>query len=98
MIGEWPTTGTNIQFINEQGGLSTPRMEPEQVLRIAKDAAKAKGYALDEYLDVKLEFTPQHTNHQWTVFFEHNSPARPGAHFLVWVNDKTGEAQLMHGE
>lgn len=98
MIGKSPTIGNNIQFVNEQGGTSTARMTPDQVLQTAKEAAKTKGYALGDYLDVKIEFTPQHKNRQWAVFFQRNSPALPGAHFLVWINDETGEAELMRGE
>ena len=88
----------NLEFMTSEAVMDTARRKPQQILHIAQDLAKTKGYALHEYLEVKIDFDPQDKKHPWTVFFDHNPPARPGEHFLVWVDDATGEAQLMTGE
>lgn len=88
----------SLEFVDAEGILNTSRMTPDQVVEIANEAAKAKGYVLDKYLNPKIEFSPQHKGREWMVFFERNFTAPPGAHFLVWIDDETGEALLMSGE
>lgn len=91
------TAEGNVQFRDDQGIVRISQMTPDQVLHIAKQSAMAAGYVPDDY-KAELQFTPQHTDHQWTVSFQRHAPTPPGVHFLVWVNDETGKAQLMRGQ
>jgi len=75
----------------------SPRLTREQVVRIAKRAAKDHGYKLDEYRPRKVHFEFTRNDFTWTLFFE-GKVLYPGHHFQVWVHDRTQKAVVMPGQ
>ena len=76
--------------------METANHSVKQVKKIAKRTAQKEDISMGQYSIETIDYKPESKNH-WTVFFE-GHPKLIGDHFLVWVNDKTGEAQLMWGE
>jgi len=75
----------------------TPRLTRAEVLMIARRAGQKAGFNLNEFRDPRVEFEFTKKNYTWTVFFEWKT-VHFGGDFLVWVDDRTGKAQVMPGE
>lgn len=74
-------------------GTTGAQLAQSEAIRIAAEAAVSSGYVLAEYEEPRVEY--EHP--RWTVLYE-GRVATPGNHFLVWVDDETGEPQVMAGE
>jgi len=74
---------------------ATTRLKPREVIRLASVATKKRGVDLGKFKQSTICFSEMRAT--WTVFFEGLVPG-PGIHFLLWVNDKNGEAEYMPGE
>jgi hypothetical protein len=77
--------------------LDGARLSQPEVLRIAGEAATKHGYRLADYKDPQAHFEFSRKDKTWTVFYDGKVPV-PGNHFLVWVDDRTSEAQVMAGQ
>ena len=73
-------------------------MSRAEVIETANHAATEAGYRLGDYgvPEAPYQFTKK--NKTWTVFYKMKSPTPPGGHFLVWIEDETGNTQIMKGE
>jgi hypothetical protein len=69
-----------------------------QVKEIAERTAKANGIELGGYDDPVLRFEGAGAKKEWLVYFQMKSPAPPGGHCLVVVNDATSAAEFHPGE
>jgi predicted small lipoprotein YifL len=69
-----------------------------QVKALAEQTAKANGIELNGYDDPVLSFEGASTKKEWLVYFQMKSPAPPGGHFLVTVDDATSAAEFHPGE
>jgi hypothetical protein len=78
--------------------LSGVLLTKDEVIRIAEDTAKSEGFDIRKYNMTGCHYEYIRKDGTWTVLFELKPPTPPGGHFLVWINDKTKEAKLMHGE
>jgi hypothetical protein len=67
-------------------------MRSDEAVRKAEQVARDKGWALDDYETPTAELK----DGRWTVRFEGRRRA-PGNHFVVQVDDATGEATLWPG-
>ncbi len=67
-------------------------MQREQALEKAKQTARSKDWDLDQFEDPTADLTAD----TWTVRFE-GRKRKPGNHFVVQVNDSTGDAVLWPG-
>jgi hypothetical protein len=72
------------------------RLAETNVFRIAGEAAVKAGFRLADFKDPEVHSSAAR-GATWTVFYEGKVPV-PGNHFLVWVDDRTGDAQVMPGE
>ena len=70
----------------------------DEVIHIAEDTAKAKGYKLSDYDMTGCHYEFIGKDHTWWVFFELKPPGFPGGHFLVWIDDETKKAELRGGQ
>jgi hypothetical protein len=68
-----------------------------QVRAIAETTAKANGIELRGYDDPVLRFVGSGAKKEWLVYFQMKSPAPPGGHCLVVVNDATSVAEFHPG-
>src|SRR5437773_10132051 len=73
------------------------RLSQAQAVRIAAEAATKHGYRLTDYKDPQAHYQFTRKDMTWSVFYDGRVPM-PGHHFLVWVDDRTGEARVMPGE
>ena len=71
------------------------RLNEVDVLALANEAATKSGYSLEDYKKPKIHFELTKKG-RWTVFFY--SKLNPLIHFLVWVDDQTGNTEVMLGE
>ncbi len=71
-------------------------MSADRVTDLARSAAKANGYELDSFAAPRITFNSE--SEQWSLFFEGTVVPSPGNHFLVIVDDKTGNTSVRHGE
>ncbi|MDA8099259.1 MAG: hypothetical protein M0042_06505 [Nitrospiraceae bacterium] len=77
---------------------STQRnLSPEQAISLANQEAVRKGFDLSQYEKPRADYEILKKDKTWTVSYE-GKKKLPGNHFLVWVNDQTGECKLMPGE
>jgi len=76
---------------------ASARLTKNEVLLIAKAKAIQEGFDLDDFNITGCRYYVE-DDETWTVFFEMKPPIVVGGHFLVWVNDLTREAVLMHGQ
>jgi hypothetical protein len=67
-------------------------MQRQEAVDKAKQTARGKDWDLDQYQEPTAELA----DGTWTVRFEGRKRA-PGNHFLVQVDDATGEAELWPG-
>jgi hypothetical protein len=81
---------------------TTPDTKPEgarlstaEAIRIARQAAERQGVDLGRYREPEAHYDFTRKDRSWFVFFD-GRVARPGNHFAVSVDDRTGEAQF-HG-
>ncbi len=89
---------TRCQVWSEEKGKSDgARLSKAEAIRIAQKEAAKRGYRLSRYEapHARYEFTRK--DKSWTIFYDGKVP-KPGNHFLVWVDDRTGEARVMPGE
>jgi hypothetical protein len=71
------------------------RLSPREVIEMAKRAGEHNGMKLDDYK--KPEFSYRATKEKtWSVFFDGRVPMH-GNHFMVVVDDQTGEAHYVGG-
>jgi len=61
--------------------------------RIAEAAAEKHGYHLADYRKAKAYYEALGKEKTWSAFFESKAPI-PDNHFTVWIDDRTGEAQV----
>jgi len=80
------------------GCAHSSRMSETDVVRAASRAAAQAGYKLAGYNEPEAHFEFVRKDGSWTVFYVMKPPTPAGGHFQVWVNDKTGKAQVMPGE
>jgi hypothetical protein len=73
------------------------RLNQVEVVRIAREAATKHGYHVADYKDPQAHYEFTRKDKTWTVFYGGKVPA-VGNHFLVWVDDQTGVAEVMPGE
>jgi len=64
---------------------------------LANAEAIRRGYDLKEFETPRCEYDASKPDNAWTVLYDGKVKA-PGNHFLVWVNDQTGQCKLMPGE
>jgi predicted small lipoprotein YifL len=74
------------------------KLSYSQVKKIAEQTAKANGIELAGYDDPVLRFEGAGQKKEWLVYFQMKSPAPPGGHCLVVVNDATSAAEFHPGE
>jgi hypothetical protein len=72
------------------------RLAETDVIRIAGEAAVKRGFRLADFKAPEVHPAVSRGG-TWTLFYEGKTP-RPGNHFLVWVTDQSGAAQVMPGE
>jgi hypothetical protein len=85
-----PITSPETQADN----FTTAQFSEEKVIALANAEAVKQGSDLAKFEPPKVEYG---AGWRWTVLYD-GKDKLPGNHFLVWVNDRTGECQLMHGE
>jgi hypothetical protein len=73
------------------------RLSLAKVIRIAKQTAQLQGRNLRDYQEPEAHYEFTRKDSSWSVFFDGRIPM-PGNHFLVTVDDRTGEAVLQGGE
>lgn len=69
-----------------------------EVNTLAIEAAKANGIVVAEYNQPVLNFEKSRVGSEWRVAFTMLSPARPGGHFAVLINDGTKQSRFEPGE
>jgi hypothetical protein len=69
-----------------------------EVKALAEQAAKANGIDLGGYDEPVLRFEGAKAKKEWLVYFQMKSPAPPGGHCLVVINDATSAVQFHPGE
>jgi len=74
-----------------------PTMTKADVVAIANAEASRQGYDLEEYETPRAEYEFTANDQTWSVFYEGKEKV-PGNHFLIIINDRTGNCQLMRGE
>jgi hypothetical protein len=72
-------------------------MTMADVVALANREASRRGYDLTKYEKPRPAYEFTRKDQIWTVFYD-GKQKRPSNHFQVWVNDVTGECQLMSGE
>jgi hypothetical protein len=68
-----------------------------QVARIAEATALKQGVSLANFLAPRFHYAADTKRPVWTAFYEGKS-GRPGDHFFVSVDDRTGSGTFMPGE
>ena len=74
------------------------KLSYSEVKALAEQTAKANGVDLSGYDDPVLRFEGANAKKDWLVYFQMKSPAPPGGHCLVVINDTTSAAQFHPGE
>ncbi len=80
----------------------TPTEESDSIItkdkafEIAKDLAIKEGFDLTKYDPPTCELSEE--GDVYFVRYQISPPTPPGGHFNVWIDVKTGEAELMKGE
>ena len=82
----------------KQKNRSETNLTKTEVLRIAEEIAKAKGYNIHKYNMTGCHYEYTLKNHTWTVFYELKPPTPPGGHFTVSIDDQTKKATLTRGK
>ncbi len=72
-------------------------MSQTQAVGIAGKAAVKHGYRLADYKDPQAHYEFTRKDKTWSVFYDCKVPM-PGHHFLVSVDDRTGEARVVPGK
>ena len=70
----------------------------DEVIEVAKAAAQVEKFDLAQYDMTGCHYEFTRKDQTWTVFFTQKPPTPLGGHFLVWVDDRTKKATLMHGQ
>ena len=71
------------------------RLSEKEVLTIAERAMMAKRFKLSDYPDRTVK--RHEKDHTWSVLFSPPMPAPVDSDVLVIVNDRTREAEVLHG-
>ena len=69
------------------------RLTQAVATRIAEETAEKHGYHLADYRRAKAHYEMLGKEKTWSAFFESKAPI-PGNHFMVWIDDRSGEAQV----
>ncbi len=77
-------------------GKVAPKYSIEQVIADSKEYAVQRGRSLKEYFIDRVDYDA--SKEEWAIFFQGNMPTPPGVHFLVWIDEKTGEKKLAMGQ
>ena len=70
------------------------RLTQDKVLVLANREAKRSGYDLSKYETPKASFRQE--DRTWNIHYEGEKNV-PGNHFVVWVDDLTGECKIHRG-
>jgi len=65
-----------------------------EAIRIAKQAAQRQGVQLHDFKEPKAQFTSK--DHSWWLLFDGQVPM-PGNHFVVSIDDPTGNTRFFPG-
>jgi hypothetical protein len=68
-----------------------------EAVRIAGEAAVKHGYRLADYEEPQAHYEFTHKDRTWVIFYV-GKVRLPGNHFLVWVDDRTGEVRVVGGK
>jgi hypothetical protein len=74
------------------------KLSYSEVKTLAEQTAKANGVDLSGYDEPVLRFEGANAKKEWLVYFQMKSPAPPGGHCLVVINDTTSAVQFHPGE
>jgi predicted small lipoprotein YifL len=74
------------------------KLSYSEVKGLAEQTAKSNGIDLGGYDEPVLRFEGAEGKKEWLVYFQMKSPAPPGGHCLVVINDTTSAVQFHPGE
>jgi len=77
---------------------SKTQLTQNDVIKIAQASVRAEKIDPEKYIVTGCHYEFTHKDHLWTVFFTRKSPAPPGGHFAVLVDDRTKKTSFMRGE
>jgi len=77
-------------------GAHGPHLTRDAAARQAMMAAIKEGYTLRDY-KLPVVRPPEGSQARWSVQFD-ALEGKPGGHLLVWVDDRTGDTQVVPGK
>ena len=72
------------------------RLKEAEVIHLAQQVAKRKGYRLEEYRPPRVDHEVLHEAPIWVVYYQRNVQYQyPGSCFYVFIGDRAGDTRLV---